>query len=380
MSHPLSTILQARHRAHQIAKAILLRKLDFEIDMIPLHFEGLEPSKIANWFLTESSVHFKPEKPWGMPAIIQIEPTNRCNLQCEGCPAGGGMERSKGAMDPVLFRKLVDELADYLLVILFWDWGEPFLHPNAYEMIHHAHRAGIKVLSSTNGHVFAEEDHARRVVESGLDALVFSVDGIQQDSYQRYRKTGTLKQVTAGIRNVIAQKRHLCSRTPLVNLRFIIMRHNEHEVDQLDAFAAELEVDAVTIRKFAHWGGVDGLAPTREEHQMPADIREGRVLRNRCRNLWNCPTVHWDGTVCCCFMDYNEDHPLGHLGEQSFRSIWYGEAYREMRRRFKKKWIDLPLCCRCSCGLEGGDVGTQSNIGATYSDDAAARRNGLAGS
>jgi len=316
--------------------------------------------------LTESSVKVKPSRPWGMPVILQIEPTNSCNLQCPGCPSGGEMERTRGFMDPILFRRLVDEMADYLLVILFWDWGEPFLHPQAYEMIEYARRAGVRLASSTNGHVFAEGDHARQVVESGLDVLVFSVDGIRQETYQQYRATGNLEQVTRGIRRVVAEKRRSGSATPLVNLRFIAMEHNESELPALHDFAAELGADAVTVRKFAKWGRVDTFAPNSETHQMPAASPEEdsrtRVRRNRCRNLWNCPTIHWDGSVCRCFMDWNGDHELGRIGEGTLRSTWYGDAYRRLRRDFRRRWRDLPLCGDCSCGFEGGDVGTESNV------------------
>jgi MoaA/NifB/PqqE/SkfB family radical SAM enzyme len=352
--------------ARRIARAFVARKIDLEVDLVPFELQRLPLKKVTNWLLTETSVKFKPARPWGMPAILQLEPTNSCNLECPGCPSGGEMERGRGFMDPALFRRLVDEMADYLLVILFWDWGEPFLHPQAYEMIDYARRAGIQLASSTNGHVFADGDHAHLVVESGLDVIVFSVDGINQESYQRYRASGNLETVKEGIRRVVAEKKRTGSATPHVNLRFIAMEHNEDELAGLRVFAAELGVDSVTVRKFAKWGRVEGFAPAGETHQMPdsspAEYRRTRVRRNRCRNLWNCPTIHWDGSVCRCFMDWNGEHPLGHLDRGSFRSTWYGDAYRRLRRDFRRGWHELPLCGECSCGFSGGDIATESNV------------------
>jgi MoaA/NifB/PqqE/SkfB family radical SAM enzyme len=352
--------------AHRIARAFVARRIDLEVDLVPFRLEDLPLKKVVNWLLTESSVTFKPARPWGMPAILQLEPTNSCNLKCPGCPSGGEMDRGRGFMDPELFRSLVDELADYLLVMLFWDWGEPFLHPNAYEMIAYARKAGIRLASSTNGHVFAEGDHARRLVDSGLDVAVFSVDGIRQESYQRYRAAGNLETVKDGIRRVVAEKRRAGSPTPHVNLRFIAMEHNEDELAALHDFAAGLGVDSVTVRKFAKWGRVEDLAPASESHQMPdsppgEDLRT-RVRRNRCRNLWNCPTIHWDGSVCRCFMDWNGRHPLGSIGRASLRSTWFGPAYGDLRRDFRRRWRELPLCGECSCGYAGGDVATESNV------------------
>jgi MoaA/NifB/PqqE/SkfB family radical SAM enzyme len=358
--------------------ALLRQKILFDIDLIPFYFEKVPYKKILNWFLTESSVLAKPGRPWGLPTVLQVEPTAHCNLRCRGCPVTTGMDRPSGHMDKNLFTRLIDELADYLLLILFWDWGEPFLNPSAFEMIHYARSRGIKVISSTNGHVFAEGDHARNVVESGLDVLVFSLDGLTQETYETYRARGRLERVIEGIRRVEAQKGLLRSDTPLINVRFIAMRHNEHEIPMLPGFARSLGVDSVTVRKFFavpnSWEGTEDqgspYAPGRAEFRLPEIRGENhealRVSRNRCKTLWNCPTVHWDGTVCSCFLDFNEDRPLGNLAHEGFREIWCGRPYRMLRRAFREDWQNLRLCRECSCGFKGGDIGRESNVEITF--------------
>jgi hypothetical protein len=60
-------------------------------------------------------------------------------------------------------------------------------------------------------------------------------------------------------------------------------------------------------------------------------------------------------------MDYNERRPLGSLQRSSFREIWYGTEYRELRAGFRRAWRQLPLCGQCACGFEGGDVGREAN-------------------
>ena len=354
-------------------RALLMQKINFEVDLIPFEFENLPMKKIINWIFTEGSVFIKPTRPWGVPTILQVEPTNRCNLRCRVCPVTTGMNRPLGDMDESLFRKTVDELADYLLLILFWDWGEPFLNPNVYEMIRYARSRGIRVMSSTNGHIFASKDHAQNVVKSGLDVLVFSVDGITQETYQHYRNEGRLESVIEGIRKVVAEKKSLKSKTPLVNFRFIVMKHNEGEIPHLKEFARSLEVDALTLRKFyaipnrreERMEAKRELMPSQAKFQLPEhspeDQRPIRIARNPCKTLWNCPTIHWDGTVCSCFADFNEERPLGFLGQQRFKEIWNGQAFRNLRRDFRKAWQELPLCRECSSGFKGGDIGRESN-------------------
>jgi MoaA/NifB/PqqE/SkfB family radical SAM enzyme len=383
---------EARRMIRKISQsiaALATRKLAFEIDLIPLRFEGLPRKKITNWLLTESSVVFKPARPWGLPTILQVEPTNRCNLRCGICPVATGLGRPVGDMDLPRFRQLIDELGETLLLVLFWDWGEPFLNPDAYAMIRYARAAGVRVVCSTNGHVFADREHARRVVDSGLDVLVFSVDGITQETYRRVRRQGNLETVLQGIRNVVEEKGRARSSTPLVNFRFIVMKHGESEVPQVRAFASSLGVDVLTLRKFhfvpgtggdngegknrANLGEQGNLVPHQTEYQFPALPTETgqplRVERNPCKNLWNCPTVHWDGTVCSCFMDYKEQRALGSLEDRSFRDIWYGEAYRRLRRGFRRKWKEVDLCKECASGFQGGDLWREANAEALFFRD-----------
>lgn len=354
-------------------RALLIQKINFEVDLIPFEFENLPMKKIINWIFTEGSVLFKPARPWGFPTILQMEPTSHCNLRCRVCPVTTGMDRPSGDMDEGLFKKTVDELVDYLLLILFWDWGEPFLNPNVYEMIRYARSRGIKVMSTTNGHLFASKDHAQNVVQSGLDVLVFSVDGITQETYQHYRSVGKLESVIEGIRRVVAEKKSLKSKTPLVNFRFIVMRHNEGEIPYLKEFARSLGVDALTLRKFyaipnrreERIEAKQALMPSQAKFQLPEhsqeDQRPMRIAKNPCKTLWNCPTIHWDGTVCSCFADFNEERRLGFLGLQPFKEIWDGQVFRNLRRNFRKAWQELPLCRECSSGFKGGDIGREGN-------------------
>jgi MoaA/NifB/PqqE/SkfB family radical SAM enzyme len=368
----------------RVLTAYATRRIAFDIDLIPLRCERLTFRAVTNWALTEGSVRFKPSHPWGLPTILQIEPTARCNLHCRACPVAGGLGRAAGDMPMDLYRRLVDEVRGTALVFLFWDWGEPLLHPEAYEMIRYARQAGIRVVCSTNGHVVGEENHARGIVASGLDVLIFSIDGLTQETYQSFRTGGSLARVVSGLRRVIAERRRLGATTPTINLRFIVTKENEHELPRVADYARDLGVDVLTLRKFHHVPGTEGgaadagdgnratLVPTRREFQLPvldpAVGRPVRIRRNPCRNLWNCPTIHWDGTVCSCFMDYREARPLGSLQERSLREIWTGPAYAALRRAFREDWRGLPLCGDCSSGFAGGDVGREANAAVRFFD------------
>jgi radical SAM protein with 4Fe4S-binding SPASM domain len=352
-------------------KALMTRRVEIECDRIPYTFHQVPFKKILNWILVEIAAMARPERPLGWPTHLQIEPTTYCNLRCLLCPVNTGLNRPRGHMDLKVFQKVVDEMGEYVFFILLWDWGEPFLNPQIYEMIRYASERGIKLVSSTNGHLLAQDDHADRVVRSGLDTLIIALDGITQETYARYRQGGELDAVLKGIRTVVARKRALNSDTPLINLRFLAMRHNEHEIPRLPGLAKSLEVDALTFTTLnSHCQETDPtkrallearyqeLLPQNRQYQRFRYTTAGekmRVGRNPCKRLWNNPAIHWEGTVSSCFFDYGEKRNLGNLYKDTLTDIWRGPKYRQLRRTFRIDWQKLPLCCDCSNSFVGGD-------------------------
>jgi radical SAM protein with 4Fe4S-binding SPASM domain len=363
----------------QAIKALLYRKIEMESDSIPYEFNRVPYKKIINWILVEASIFFKAKRPWGWPTHAQIEPTNFCNLKCALCPVTEGLKRSSQHMDFATFKKFIDETQGYLLFIVLWDWGEPFLNPKVYEMISYAKQRNIKIISSTNGHIFAKENHAEQVVKSGLDSLIFAVDGTSQNTYERYRQGGNLNTVMAGVKKVVATKKALQSKTPFINLRFIAMKHNEHEIPQLRDFASAFGVDAVTLKTLNPHD--DGKIIANEEYgnefipentsyrRFKYDSKTHARIRRRhnpCKDLWNSPALHSDGKVCPCTFDVNAENVLGDITKQSFEEIWKGDLYLSLRCKFRNNYQQIPICSGCTLAFEGGTLSTETIVQAHF--------------
>jgi len=270
-------------------------------------------------------------------------------------------------MDLELFKRMINETRGSVFLMLLWDWGEPFFNPRIFDMIAYARDRGIRVVSSTNGHLFAQGENAEKVVRSGLDTLIFAVDGITQESYERYRCGGSLETVLDGLRRVVKQRRILRSKTPLINLRFIVMKDNEHEIPAVRELAGSLGVDVLTFKtlnpSFSH-----GVVPVHDNPFTPEnpryrrfacsenDRRPIRSKSNPCKNLWNSAAVHWSGVICPCCRDPHEKNAVGDLRSDSFPNNWSGELYRRMRKRFRLDWEEIPLCRDCTNAFKGGNA------------------------
>jgi radical SAM protein with 4Fe4S-binding SPASM domain len=275
-------------------------------------------------------------------------------------------------MDLDLFQQVIDQLGEYLFLIYLFNWGEPFLNPATFDMIGAARAKGIKVLTASNGHPLAQEENARRLVQAGLDGLIVALDGITQETYSWYRQGGDLETALQGIRNVVAQKRAQKSLLPHLTITFLVMRHNEAEIPRLRELARSLGVNALTLKKLdcnivdpdleskvgaqkLYWEMVP-RDPRYQRHPYASGGDPRLREQNPCKNLWNCPVIHWNGMVSACCFDCDERQVLGDMRTDTLRNIWRGSAYRRLRRQFRLDWRQLPLCRNCPCAYVGGDL------------------------
>ncbi len=351
-------------------KALITRSMTIENDCIPIRYQNLSYKKIFNAIRVGMSFRVKSTKPWGWPITLQVEPASICNLRCALCPVTEGMDRPTGKMDFELFKKSIDEMGDYVLLMILWDWGEPFVNPAIYDMIAYAKKRNIQIISSTNAHVFEREENAKKLIKSGIDSIIVAIDGIKQNTYERFRQSGKLEKALKGTRNLVAAKRAMNSHTPLINFRFLVTKHNEHEIPDLKKLVRSLGVDVLTLKKLNPY---ESYADTRFERQtnfdeiLPVDERyqrfryeeaagdRHRIRRNPpCSRLWDCMTIRWNGVVPICTYDYREKHVLGNIKTNPAKNVWYRNSIRSFRRQFGNNPKLIELCKNCSYSFEGG--------------------------
>ena len=127
---------------------------------------------------------------WGIPVSYSIEPTNHCNLKCTECPSGlGTLTRPLGLLKFEDFAKLIDQIRDTGFYVQLFFQGEPYINKQLPEMIKYAQKRKVYISISTNGH-FITEKNVDYILENAPDKLIFSMDGLDEESYQQYRDRG----------------------------------------------------------------------------------------------------------------------------------------------------------------------------------------------
>lgn len=296
---------------------------------------------------------------WGLPFNVSIEPTTTCNLGCPECPSGlKNFTRPTGNLEYDFYKRTVDELADRLIYLYFYFQGEPYMHPKFLELVKYAAAKGVYTVTSTNAH-FLTERKAEETVQSGLDRILISIDGTTQDVYEQYRVAGKLEKVLEGTRNLVAAKRALKSKTPHIVFQFLVVKPNEHQIEEVKKLAAELGVDEVklkTAQVYDYENGND-LIPTIDKYSRYKINGDGKYhikneLLNHCWKLWHSCVITWDGRIVPCCFDKDAQHQLGDLNTKSFHQIWTSDLYRSFRSRVLQSRAQIDICTNCSEGTK----------------------------
>lgn len=190
----------------------------------------------------------KPELP-DYPPLLQIEPTAACNLRCPQKACDQRLirkHRRKMSMTLDEFTELIDEVGTHTETINFFNFGEPFLHKDAISMVAYAKKVNPRtfVLSDTNGHFFRSCEKQEAIVESGIDRLVFSVDGAVQSSYEKYRVGGNIEVALAAMRGIVDIRNRRGLMKPEVIWKYILFSTNDsdEEITKAEEMAREIGV------------------------------------------------------------------------------------------------------------------------------------------
>ncbi len=317
----------------------------------------LNATKVLTSFYV-SKLSGKPVQ-WGLPVSITIEPTTSCNLRCPECPSGKReFSRPTGMLETDFFKRTITELHKDIAYLVFYFQGEPYLNPGFLEMVKVASDKKIYTATSTNAH-FLNDLNAKRTVESGLDRLIISIDGSTQETYEQYRVGGELSKVIAGAENIIKWKKELKSRTPHVIFQFLVVKPNQHQIDEVKALGAKLGVDEVrfkTAQVYEHKKG-NPLIPTIDKYSRYKQEPDGsysikNTLDNHCWRLWHSSVITWDGMVVPCCFDKDASHRMGDLKQTTFKELWKGPAYSNFRASVLRSRSETEICRNCTEGTK----------------------------
>lgn len=314
--------------------------------------------KLANLVQAEWSLRRGKTYLTSLPYVYIIDPCNACNLRCPLCPTGNmTLERATRMMNFECFTSIIDQVKEYAIEIILHNWGEPFLHPRIFDMIRYVRDANIGTTLSSHFNNMTDKK-IDQIIDSGLEHLTVSLDGATQDVYEVYRVRGKFDDAIAALERLHRRKQELASRTPVVEWQFIVMRHNEHQVQQAEEMARKLGVER--FRLLSVGLPFDHLEDLRLAGQWISDnpkfrgyhpetiLKRGYLYDEACFYPYRAITINPDGGVAPCCAVSHEKWDFGNIQGQSVREIWNNEHYLSARSLFSPRPIKDPVKTVCN--------------------------------
>lgn len=284
-----------------------------------------------------------------LPYLAFVDTGNICNLKCPFCPTNNGeysfsspkfpsvLKRERCFLDLEKYALVLEAFGETLFSLSLFDWGEPFLNKNIFEMVFMAKEFNIEVCLSTNLNI-KDPDLAQKICECYPDSLILSIDGICSETYRKYRRGGDFELVMENVQKIAAYKRKYSLKKPELIWQFLVFKHNEHEIPFVDTFARSHGADIVKISN-AYIYHEDWIPVNKKYHPLEA-------RKNSCDFLWTTATIEATGSLSPCCVNRDSRYDFGEFTTaQELRELWNCEKIRASRSFFHKKKPDSKILC-----------------------------------
>lgn len=282
--------------------------------------------------------------PIAPPRQLVLETSSVCQLHCPQCWTGlRWLNRPGHLMQMDLFNKIADEAQAFTKHCYINNWGEPTLNKHLPQMIGRVKQFATIDVST----------HGLGLSDVMVDALTqcttlsVSIDGIDQETYAKYRVGGQLGEALHGLKRLVAEFQGK------VNWTFVVFKENEHQLEEAQRMAdaiganigfkppvwwdkAKMDTSMPSDEKYRRYRLVDG------DWQLKAD-------RFKCREFWETVYVLPNGDLVTCCYDGAAKYVVGNVKEQSLLDVWNGPAYAAMREKHAGGTLN-PLCMQ-HCNL-----------------------------
>ena len=291
------------------------------------------------------------------PLYLNIELHQICNLKCPMCAIGEPKANQKYVTDDKMswetYEKIILEAEKYgCPSVCPQGTNEPLLTPDLEKYIKFASEHGFIDIMINSNATLLNEERAKKLLESGLTRIRFSLDAITKNTYDKIRIGGDYEKAIKNIHKFLEIKKEGGYKLPIVGVNFCRMKINEHEVNDFIDYWKD-KVDLVAIQNFVPpelQSDYTSFIPSASE------FHESLLKDFRCGQPWQRLYIKNNGEVCPCCTFFNEELSLGNISKHSLKQLWDLPDMKNLRslhkqgRYYENKWCDS--CVKCTAGIQ----------------------------
>ncbi|OGL47694.1 MAG: hypothetical protein A2161_04390, partial [Candidatus Schekmanbacteria bacterium RBG_13_48_7] len=340
------------------------------------------PSLLYNKLLRNFEITGLPIRMRAGPTHFFIEVSSHCNLKCIICERGLASDiNNRGRnMPSELFNTVLPDLR-FAHRINFFASGEPFLNPNLTEFISRIPDHRIFKSIFTNGVSPNIRDCVSEIFKAGIREIAFSIDAATPETYRKIRVGGEFSKVWETLQTVVVKRENFRSpegvHYPQININFVLMKSNLHELPQLISKLAKFNIDYFRVMhldiineslesesvgsyesevkkileqciELCDESGIKLCLPLNNPllideslHAMEYSELARIPYKGFCFEPWRSLIIKSDGSVpICCY----NDEPIGNVNNSSIKQIWNTEKMQRLRTLLKSG--NQPVRCK----------------------------------
>lgn len=260
------------------------------------------------------------------PKRLELELVSDCNLKCTYCPRHYVNDLT-GYMDLNLFKKIIDEAAEYPeMIFVLHRRGESMLHPKFSEMLNHIAGKFREVQMATNATMLTSDKF--EAIVNGLDFLSFSLD--TPERFNKTRLPAKYEKVEEKILN--------------------FLEYNKGRVKtQASMVKTSDTTDEMCIEFTEIWKDRVDRVRIYEEHSADGEfgsLKNPRKERKPCVMPIYEMLIYENGVVARCNHDWDSDG-MGDVTKNSLKEIWMSPKYVDLRQQHLSQKLTDPVCSKC---------------------------------
>lgn len=291
---------------------------------------------------------------------LDLELASICDLACPHC-----FRQSIPTPDKIMSKnlafKLIDQASALDVPSMKFNWrGEPLLNPRTPEIIEYAKKKGVlETIINTNA-TMLNEKMSKKIINSGLDLMIYSFDGGTKKSYEKMRpgrfKENSFKQIIQNIKNFAELKKKDKSIFPRTKIQMVLTKETRTEVKSFFNIFKDC-VDDVSLKQYSERGGnieeiskesrdkisqklKNKISNLKKDTSFMIDSDDNIFLSNQrlpCEQPFQRLLVTYDGKVSMCCYDWGVEHSVGFVDELSIKdnNKEYDKIYEKSKNKEK---------------------------------------------
>lgn len=301
--------------------------------------------KVFTWLKAQGSFilarYFNKVVPIAYTPFVSIEPSNRCMLKCPECVCGSQeLTRNIGYLSLSNFKKIIDEIHKYTIVLNLYMQGEPYMNKDLGQMIAYAKEKKIFVSVSSNAQImptFKKEELPQH--------LIISADGATQETYEKYRVGGSLEKVKDFTKGLADFKLKHNTPLPYVELQFLENNYNKDETE------ATKQLFSGSYNRFVK-KKMQIIHPDTGTHFSTPNACCNRHINTNtnkasCYKMLSTTVITQDGYMIPCCMDKNAQFSYANIKESKIASANKNKETRDFQKLIISKKNKVSICQNC---------------------------------